>query len=370
MPEETQSQSLEVIGKDRGFKSGAVAIQERSMMETALSREAQIVQASMVMAKNFPRDPLAAYQRIIRACERPGLAQSAIYAYPRGGQQVSGPSIRLAEVLAQNWGNLDFGITELEQRPGFESIVMAYCSDLETNTHERKVFTVPHVREKRGGNEILKDPRDIYELVANQGARRLRSCILAIIPGDVISDAIDKCEETMSKKDKAEGPLAERIKKIAMAFQKQGVTTAQMEKRIGKKSDAWTEFDYSTLKKIFLAIRDGFAKKEDHFDFVMPGGKVGADPLNDATTNKAPAEQKPDETPDPAKKAPAAEALRKDILALAKKSNIGKAILFDTLTARGVAAEDFDGISAKDLADSIDAWEEIKDAILHPGEAQ
>lgn len=267
MTEVSKSTEIQVLSPDKGFKSGQLATQERSMMETALSREAQIVQASMIMAKQFPRDELAAYQRILRACDRPGLAEAAVYAYPRGGQQVTGPSIRLAEVLAQNWGNLDFGITELEQRPGFESIVMAYCSDLETNTHERKVFTVPHVREKRGGNEILKDPRDIYELVANQGARRLRSCILAIIPGDVVDDALTKCEETMKNKDKSEGPLVERIKKLALAFQKQGVTTAMMEMRLGKKSDVWTEFDYSTLKKIFLAIRDGFSKKEDYFTY-------------------------------------------------------------------------------------------------------
>lgn len=55
-----------------------------------------------------------------------------MYQYLRGGTKVTGPSIRLAEVLAQNWGNLSFGVKELEQRDG-ESIAMAYTWDLETN---------------------------------------------------------------------------------------------------------------------------------------------------------------------------------------------------------------------------------------------
>ena len=80
-----------------------------------------------------------------------------MYEYPRGGTKVSGPSIRLAEAMAQNWGNIDFGITELEQKNG-ESQVMAYAWDLETNTRQVKIFSVPHVRGTKKGNVPLTDP--------------------------------------------------------------------------------------------------------------------------------------------------------------------------------------------------------------------
>ena len=80
---------------------------------------------------------------------------------------VTGPSIRLAEVLAQNWGNLDFGIVELEQRFG-ESSMLAYAWDLETNTRQTKVFTVKHKRRARGADVSLTDPRDIYEMTEEE----------------------------------------------------------------------------------------------------------------------------------------------------------------------------------------------------------
>ena len=103
--------------------------------EMMISRQAQEVQAAMVVAKRFPRDEVTSHNRILNACKRKSLAERAVYEYPRGGENVTGPSIRLAEVMAQNWGNLDFGITELEQKNG-SSTVMAYCWDLETNTRQ------------------------------------------------------------------------------------------------------------------------------------------------------------------------------------------------------------------------------------------
>ncbi|GMA59703.1 hypothetical protein GCM10025859_59930 [Alicyclobacillus fastidiosus] len=135
--------------------------------EMMVSRQAQEVQAAMVIAKRFPRDQYQAFNRIMEACERRKLAEESTYEYSRGSSKVSGPSIRLAEVLAQCWGNVDYGIMELDQKNG-ESQVMAYAWDLETNTRQTKIFTVKHERHTKKGVTKLTDPRDIYETVANQ----------------------------------------------------------------------------------------------------------------------------------------------------------------------------------------------------------
>ena len=85
------------------------------------------IQARIVSAKNYPRNQNAAFASIIESCERISLAQTATYKYPRGGEIVTGPSIRLAEILAQKWGNIAFGIDEVEQREG-ESVMRALLS--------------------------------------------------------------------------------------------------------------------------------------------------------------------------------------------------------------------------------------------------
>lgn len=238
------------------------------------SREVAEIQAAMTIAKRFPRDPIAAMDRIINACTRPSLAEGALYSYQRGGQEVTGPSIRLAEALAQSWGNIQFGIRELEQNDK-ESTVEAFAFDLETNTRQVKVFQVPHMRHSKRGVTKLTDPRDIYEIVANQGARRMRACILGVIPGDVTEAAKNQCEVTLHAHSEA---TPETIKKMVEAFGKFGVTQDQIQKKLGKRVDAINSANIVQLKKIYQSLKDGMSKPEDQFDTT----KAEADVLNDA----------------------------------------------------------------------------------------
>src|SRR6516164_569214 len=188
--------------------------------EVAAQREMAEVQGQILMARRFPRDQIKAMDGILRACTRLSLAQNALYSFARGGTEITGPSIRLAEVMAQSWGNLAFGIRELEQRPG-ESTMESYCWDLETNVRQSRVFQVKHERHTKGGSYRLSDPRDIYEANANAGARRLRACILGILPGDVTEAATEQCEATL----KSEADVSpEGLQKLVEAFEQFKVT--------------------------------------------------------------------------------------------------------------------------------------------------
>lgn len=255
------------VERPNPFGNALAKRETNGAMEIASTRASQEVQAAMVIAKRFPRDQAAAYARVMQACARPALAEVGSYVYPRGDTKVTGPSIRLAEAIAQAWGNIDFGIIELEQKNG-ESSVMAYAWDLETNTRQTKIFTVKHERHTKRGKYALEDPRDIYEMVANQGARRLRACVLGILPGDVVEAAETACEETL-KKGSGKVPLADRLRNMLVKFAELGVTQAMIEKRLQHKMDATDERELLTLGKIFNAIRDGAGKREDYFEFVQ-----------------------------------------------------------------------------------------------------
>ncbi|MCT8345127.1 hypothetical protein LG003_20345 [Photorhabdus kleinii] len=237
--------------------------QANGMVAVEQQRAIQEVQAAMVIAKKFPRDPITAMDRILQACTRPTLAESALYSYSRGGAEVTGPSIRLAEAVAQNWGNIQFGIRELEQKNG-ESSVEAFAWDIETNTRQVKTFTVPHVRFTRQGKKKLEDPRDIYEMVANQGSRRLRACILGVIPGDVIEAAVNQCDVTL-RSNADTSPDA--IKKMIAVFKDEfGVTSEQIQKRIQCRVEAMRPAQMVQMKKIYASLRDGMSSVDDWFE--------------------------------------------------------------------------------------------------------
>lgn len=221
------------------------------------------VEGAIVMAKKFPRDVNKSYERVITACKRPGVANKAIYSYPRGGKLVRGASIRLAEVLAQNWGNIQYSIREVERLDG-ESLVEASCWDLETNFHASKVFKVPHIRDTKQGPKKLTDERDIYEIIANMGSRRGRSCITSVIPVDIIEDAISQCEKTLTKSDE---PLEVRIRKMILAFKDLGVTQEMLVKRFGHPIETVDTSELVDLISIYNALKDGVAKRQDYFQF-------------------------------------------------------------------------------------------------------
>ena len=130
---------------------GQVQEQKSVTTEMAMTRQMQEVQGQIIMAKRFPRNEAEAYANIMQACQRKSLAERAEYEYTRGTSKVTGPSIRLAEVIAQNWGNIDFGYVELE-RSSTETKVLAQAWDLQTNKRQSKVFTVSHIRETKKGN--------------------------------------------------------------------------------------------------------------------------------------------------------------------------------------------------------------------------
>jgi hypothetical protein len=249
------------------------AQQANDIVQIEQSKAMHEVQARLIMARKLPRDQMKSFSNIINACKRPGLAEDAMYAYPKGGELVTGPSIRLAEVLAQNWGNIDFGIREISQVKG-SSFVEAYAWDLETNVIQTKQFHIQHKRFTRQGVKDLTDSRDIYELVANNGARRLRACILGVIPGDITDAAVEQCKKTLSS---GQEPLSERIKKLVTAFDEFGVKVEHLEKRLGHKLDATIETEFVTLRAVYKSIKDGMASRESYFDFGgIPSDKVNA----------------------------------------------------------------------------------------------
>jgi hypothetical protein len=228
------------------------------------------VQAALLYARANPRDPRTAMDRILQDCMRPGLAEAATYQYARGGNDISGPSIRLAETLAKRWGNMEAGVKELSRRDGV-SECLAYAWDYETNYRDVRTFTVRHWRDTKQGGYALKDERDVYEMIANYGARRKRACILALIDGDVIEAAVKQCELTQATKVQVTDELIAGMLERFLEF---GISKEMIERRIQRHMSALTPALALSLKRIYNSLRDGMSAPAEWFD--MPGGDAGA----------------------------------------------------------------------------------------------
>lgn len=245
------------------INAGAVTIES--------SRAVAEAQGKLIIAKNFPRNEYEAYAKAIEACKRRSLAEKAIYSYPRSGSTISGPSIRLAEELARCWGNIDFGIKELSQKDG-ESEMQAYCWDMETNTMSSQTFVVAHVRDTKNGRKKLTEQRDIYENNANMAGRRLRARILAVLPPDLVEQAVTECRKTLAGNN--DTPITDRIKKMVVAFEKFGIKVETIEKRLDRKIDTMTADDISEYIGIYNSLKDGSSSVSDWFDVKLNSDKA------------------------------------------------------------------------------------------------
>lgn len=275
------------------ISAGAVAIETgRGIAE---------VQGRMVLSKQFPRDSAMAYTKTMTACLRIGLAKEAIYKYSRGGT-VEGPSIRLAEEMARCWGNIEYGLNELSRRAG-ESEMEAFAWDLETNVRSSQRFTVRHIRDKSDGGKTLDTERDIYEITANMGARRMRSRILAILPPELTRDAVARCKETV--RSGGGEPLEDRIKKMVAAFGNRGVTPEMIVDYVEHPIDRITPDEIVDLAAIHQSLKDNQSKVRDWFGPKAKELPANADPFEAASAGR----KDPPEPDAKVKTGPAADLL-------------------------------------------------------------
>lgn len=223
------------------------------------------IKGKMFLARQFPRDPDWALRNCLRECERKELAEAAQYEFPKGDKVVKGPSIRLVEVLARNWGNIECGVTEIDEEDG-RTTIKCYAWDLETNVSDEKTFSVKHKRTTRNGSYALTDERDIYEAVANNGARRKRACLLAVMPGWYVDAAIAACDKTLQDSLTDGKSMEEVIESVVTAFAEFEITPEQIKEKIGKDVDKLSKNDVVKLRHLYSAIKDGFVKASDAFN--------------------------------------------------------------------------------------------------------
>lgn len=247
------------------------AIMRQSRQEPAsqatsieMSRAVAEVQAAVTVAQARPRDESYALKRAVESCRTWEVAEGAFFRFPRGGETVSGESIHLAVELARCWGNIDYGIMELDRDDtNAVSEMLAFAWDLETNTKSRMTFLVPHRRDTRSGPKMLTDMRDIYENNANNGARRLRECIFRVLPPYLKEQAKQACRETLEK-GQGEKSLQVRIAEAISAFEKIGINADRIEAKLGK-SAKWTAVDVANLQVSYRSINRQEVSADDEF---------------------------------------------------------------------------------------------------------
>jgi hypothetical protein len=266
--------SAESLNNALAIRSVGPAASQATTVEQ--SRAVAEVQAMVVVAQSRPRDETLAIEQMRQACRRIQMANRAFYKFPRGGQTVQGATVHLARELARCWGNINYGVTELDRNDAAgQSEMVAYAWDVQTNARSATSFIVPHKRDKKGGSENLLDLRDIYENNANNAARRLREMIFSVLPRWYVDEAMAICRVTLEKGEN-ETPLPSRIATTIQWFGEMGISRERLEAKVGAKSGAWTPVDLANLGISYQSLKNKEITPDEEFPQISASTLVSA----------------------------------------------------------------------------------------------
>lgn len=222
------------------------------------------VEAQLTAAHKYPRS----VGRFLReaatlATMSQDIAASCIYSVPRDGKQITGPSVRLAEIVASAYGNLHFGARIVEEGEK-EITAQGVAWDLEKNVR----VTVETKRRITGRNG-RRFSDDMVITTGNAAASiALRNAIFRVIPRSYVLAVYDQARKVAVGDAKT---LDTKRTAVLERFEKLGVPRERVLARIGRASveDVGLE-DLEMLIGMGTAIKDGDARIDEMFPVAAP----------------------------------------------------------------------------------------------------
>jgi len=239
-----------------------VVVQEVQGMDVVYQQDKATIDMQITTAKAYPRNITRATNNSIAVVSMDTeTASTCTYAVPRGGKQITGPSIHLAKILAQFWGNLrvEAKVISIDAKH-VTSQAIAY--DLENNL----AIKVEVKRSIYGKYGRFND--DMITVTGNAGnSIAMRNAILSVIPRAVVDKVYKSALTTITGDVSDKTKLLAKRKQVLDGFKDSyGVTEAEVLKAIGKASVEHIDAEILvTLIGIAQAIKDGDTNVEDAF---------------------------------------------------------------------------------------------------------
>jgi hypothetical protein len=284
-------------------------------------------------------------------------ARSAEYAKPVGNGVVRGPSVRLAELAAMCWTNLDVEVHE--PIVGDKSVsVKAVAWDLERNYRQEAVVTTSILN--RQGQRYPAHMVETASLAT--AAKAKRNAIISVIPRAYIQDLLAVAKQVAGGSEK---PLDQRRVDMLDYFARTHKVQAEQVFKVLQIDglDDITEDLLDTLRGIATAIKEG--SQVDEF-FTAPAESKADAVKAKLAERKVQLTHKPDvPASDPPAILEAPPNPKTDVLdgLIAQAVQVG--VLGEWLTSVGMLIEDVDSTKAKkrsELCDSLSKFLKAKTA--------
>lgn len=228
--------------------------------ENAMTRQVAEIDNQITTAKMYPRSVTAFNDDLTAmATLNKKVAASCFYSLPRGGTNIVGPSVRLAELAASAWGNLAYRAEVTKEDEGFV-YATGFCRDLEKNTCAEFV-----VRRKITNKKGERYNDDMITTTANAACSiALRNAIFKIVPSVYIDEVFEQCKAIVCGDIKS---LADTRKGWIDCFAKMGIDLQRILNVLKKEGvKDIDQDDIFTLNNLY----NGIKSKEIDIDTAFP----------------------------------------------------------------------------------------------------
>lgn len=190
-----------------------------------------VIDMQIATAKAYPRNIKRATDNAMAIVTMDkDTAATCTYALPRGGKTISGPSVHLAKIIAQMWGNLriEAKVVDIGEK---HITSQAVAFDLESNVAIR--MEVKRSITDKFGKRYKDDMITVTGNAANSIA--LRNAVFAVIPRSVLDKVWTSAKRTVVGDLSSEEKLNASRKKVFDEFKDTyGVNEAEVLAVIGK----------------------------------------------------------------------------------------------------------------------------------------
>lgn len=185
-------------------------------------------------------------------------AASCMYSFARGGRNITGPSIRCAEICVSAWGNAHVG-ARINGIDDGNIVAQGAAWDLEKNLRINV-----EVRRRITGRDGKPFNEDMITVTGNAAASiALRNAIFRIIPRAYVARVYDAARKAAVGDAST---LVDRRAKIMERLQKMGAATDRVLAALGKPSvDDVNVDDLEVLVGYGTAIKNGERKLDEVF---------------------------------------------------------------------------------------------------------
>lgn len=191
------------------------------------------------------------------------IAESCIYALPRGNKTIEGPSARFAEVVASAWGNCRAGARVVSDQGNFVT-AQGVFHDL-----ERNVAITYEVQRRITDSKGRRYNDDMIGVTGNAASSiALRNAILKGVPKAFWDDMYQAARAVVMGDFTT---LANRRADALKAFQALGVSKEQVIAKLGVAGVEDISLEHLvTLRGLITAIKEGDTTPEQAFGDVKP----------------------------------------------------------------------------------------------------